>query len=199
MAELILISGGSCSGKTTLAKLLKEEYGHKAVLISTDNFYKGIGKVDKYDGKPNFDHPGAIDFDLLYVAANLLLAGKNCTIPQYDFATHSRLDENITVEPADIVIIEGIFALYCESLRKISELKVFVDCDVDDMLRRRIARDAEQRGRAVKDIVVQMLDTVLPMYFEYVEPTKKYADMIFDGKSAIENCCLDIKAMIRKN
>jgi uridine kinase len=196
MNELILISGGSCSGKTTLAKLLKKEYGSKAVLISTDNFYKGIGNMHKRDGKMNFDHPDAIDFESLYDSAVLLLAGKSCQIPQYDFATHSRLDENITVEPADIIIIEGIFALYCEKLRKIAGLKVFVDCDKDDMIRRRIIRDQIERGRTTKDIVAQMLDTVLPMYCEYVHPTKRFADMIFDGKNPIENCCQDIKAII---
>lgn len=187
MSELILMGGGSCSGKTTLALELKKALGDKSVLISTDNFYNGVDVGgSEFAQKFNFDHPDAIDFDLLCNSIGELLAGDATKIPDYDFTTHSRVDEAIRVESADIIVLEGIFALHCKSLLEMSKLSVYVDCGIDVMIRRRIERDVRERGRTIKDVVVQFLDTVLPMYYEYVEPTKEAANIVVDGRKPVD-------------
>ncbi|MFI4911107.1 MAG: uridine kinase [Sedimentisphaeraceae bacterium JB056] len=190
IGSLILIGGGSCSGKTTLASSLKDTLGKDAVLISTDNFYKGVGQNGCRN--VNFDHPGMIDFDYLRDSVASLLSGRDVEIPLYDFSTHSRLDEKLKIKPAQTVIIEGIFALYQRKILEMSRLKVFVDCGIDIMIRRRIERDVKERGRSVRDIVAQFLDTVLPMYYEYVLPTRRNADIILDGRGDYKELLRDI-------
>jgi uridine kinase len=182
MADLILIGGGSCSGKTTLADGIKKALGRRAILISTDNFYKGFDPERKCCRSGfNFDHPDAVDFNFLFSVIEHLLEGKSVKIPDYDFASHLRLDTFIEAQPADFIILEGIFAIYTKKLVDISCLKIYVDCGVDVMIRRRIERDAACRARQAADVIGQFLDTVLPMYYEYVEPTKDFADIVVDG------------------
>ncbi len=187
MADLILIGGGSCSGKTTLADGIKKALGNRSLLVSTDNFYKGFDPERKCCHRGfNFDHPDAVDFEFLFRVIEELLSGKSVKIPDYDFASHSRLDTFVEAKPADFIILEGIFAIYAKKLADTSCLKIYVDCGVDVMIRRRIERDAACRAREAADVVAQFLDTVLPMYYEYVEPTKDFADIVVDGRKPAE-------------
>ena len=198
MTELILIGGGSCSGKTTAAQALKEYLGPSATLLSMDNFYRGIGTDDAaQSGSYNFDHPDAIDFDTLFRSLVSLTEGKVTQIPVYDFATHSRLERRLEIHPGRYLILEGLFALHCKRIVQMSKLRFFVDCGVDVMIRRRIERDVKSRGRTVKQVVEQFLDTVLPMYYEFVEPTKKAADMVVDGRKPTEDVLAAMKAYLR--
>ncbi len=198
MTELILIGGGSCSGKTTAAKALKEYLGESAVLLQMDNFYKGIKAGDADEREiDNFDHPAAIDFDALYRCLQSLVEGKVTQIPLYDFATHTPLKGFQEIQPGRYLILEGIFALYCKQIVEMSKLRFFVECSVDFMIRRRIERDVASRGRTVKQVVGQFLDTVLPMYYEFVEPTKKSADMVIDGRLGTDEILGLMRAAIR--
>ncbi len=197
MTELILIGGGSCSGKTTAAQVLKEYLGEPAVLLSMDNFYKGIGVGYETDRAVyNFDHPAAVDFDTLFRSLNSLMTGKITQIPVYDFTTHSRVEGQLEIRPGRFLILEGIFALYCREIVEMSRLRFFVDCGVDAMIRRRIERDVKDRGRTVKQVVEQFLDTVLPMYYEFVEPTKKAAGKVVDGRQAAEEILAEMTAYL---
>ncbi len=195
MGKLILIGGGSCSGKTTLAERIKQAYKPKAMFLSMDNFYRGSVFEEKIRrGDANFDQPQAIDFPLLEKTLAALLAGTNAEIPKYDFSTHKRTDETITLEPAELIIVEGIFALYDKRMLETSRFSIYVDCGIDIMIRRRIERDRKYRGREVRDVLKQFFDTVLPMYYEYVEPTKDFADVVADGEQGVEDVFRQVEA-----
>jgi len=199
MAELILIGGGSCSGKTTIASALCRVLGDDALQISTDNFYKGFDPERKCCRKGfNFDRPDAVDFELLLEVMQKLKAGESAAIPDYDFASHTRTDKIIEVYPKDYIILEGIFALYSRELLMMATKSIYVDCGVDIAIRRRIERDSVSRSRDVCDVVEQFLDTVLPMYYEYVEPTRELADLIVDGKEPIEGAVNKIMEILGK-
>ncbi|MCA1902851.1 MAG: uridine kinase [Candidatus Hydrogenedens sp.] len=191
---IVLIGGGSASGKTTIASRLQTELSPHAVVIPIDNYYKDLSHIPMRERlKTNFDHPDAIEIELLMYHLSQLQHHIPIETPVYDFATHTRCHESIIIEPKDIVILEGLHALTFEQLRDISSLKIFVDLDDDLRIIRRIQRDISERGRKINHIIKQYLSTVRPMYKQFIEPSKKFADIIVLGDQleiAIKNILL---------
>lgn len=184
---VIGICGGTCSGKTTLARNLHERLKDHSLYISQDSYYKDQShKTESQIKEHNFDHPDSIDFDLLYQNIRDLQDNKEITVPEYCFKTHSRLDGGLNLEPAKLIIIEGILIFTNEKLRNLLDYRVYVDVDADIRLIRRINRDIEDRGRCVDSVINQYLMTVKPMHDAYVESVKKFSDMIVDSQSFYE-------------
>ncbi|HNQ43224.1 MAG TPA: uridine kinase [Candidatus Cloacimonadota bacterium] len=182
-ARLILIAGGTCSGKTTIAKAIGRRLEDlKTVIVSHDNYYKDLSHLSHSDAsKVNFDHPDAIDTPYLMQDIHLMLEGEAVTVPEYSFVTHTRGEGNLCIADADVIILEGIFALYYHDLLELSDLKIYVDTDADLRLARRIGRDIIERGRAVESVLDQYLQTVKPSHNAFIEPSKKNADVIIPG------------------
>lgn len=182
-ARLILIGGGTCSGKTTIAKAIaKRIIGLKYVIISHDNYYKDLSYLAQEDAiKVNFDHPDAIDLEYLQEDLYKMMAGEAVNVPEYDFITHSRSEGKLCIANAEVVILEGIFALYYPELIQLSDLKIFVDTDADIRLARRIQRDTLERGFDVETVLNQYADTVRPSHQAFIDPSKKNADVIIPG------------------
>lgn len=178
---VIGIAGGSGSGKTTVVKAITDKlHGEKVVVIPQDSYYKDIS--DKSDAEKrtyNFDHPDAIDWKLLCHQLNELKAGKTIEQPIYSYISCSRSKtETIKVEPADVIIIEGILIFSCKPLRDQMDIKIFVDADDDDRLMRVMERDISERGKDVHWVIERYTNTVKPMYLQFIEPSKRYADII---------------------
>lgn len=177
---LIGIAGGTGSGKTTLADKLVESFGRDEVsILRHDNYYK------RHDHMPfdertrlNYDHPDAFDTDLLCQHILDLKAGKSIEMPVYDYTVHNRSDKTILVHPAPVIVLEGILLFVEKELRDLLDIKVFVDTDADVRILRRILRDVKERGRSLDSVVTQYLTTVKPMHEQFVEPSKRYADVI---------------------
>ena len=180
---IIAISGGSGSGKTFLAQAINEELGpDKSNILSQDNYY--IDQSDKFDGdggSVNFDHPESIDFQLLAQHLKLLKKNYPISMPQYDFATHTRQDETVEFEPRDIIVVDGILILCSEQLRDIFDEIVFVDTPENIRFKRRLKRDVEEIGRTPEGVKTQFEKQVKPMHDEFVEPCKEFADKISSG------------------
>lgn len=172
MKKLIIITGGSASGKTTVAESIHELLGSKATLISQDNFYKATGSP-----QTNYDKPDAFDFDLQEKTINALLQGKTTEIPNYDFNLHKRVNST-EVTPKDYIILEGLFAFESKLLRKHSLFKIFVDTPSDTRLARRVLRDFKERGRKLEQILERWIKDVQPSYKKYIVKYKKDADII---------------------
>lgn len=187
--RLILIGGGTCSGKTTIAKAIGMRLnGLKTVIVAQDNYYKDLHYLPFAQRvKVNFDHPEAIDIDYLLSDLKLMLEGKAVDIPEYEFSTHCRKEGKTCVAFADVIILEGIFALYYPALLALSDLKIYVDTDSDLRLARRLQRDIIERGRDVESVLDQYLATVKPSHTAFIEPTKKNADIIIPGDRDFEN------------
>ncbi|MCD6375070.1 MAG: uridine kinase [Caldisericaceae bacterium] len=186
---LIGIAGASGSGKTLVANTIIERLGSdKVVLIQEDSYYKDLSDIplDERAGR-NFDHPDAFDHDLLAEHLKLLLEGKTVAHPIYDYKTHSRLKETKTVGPHTIIILEGILVLNEAKLRELMDIRVFIDTALDICFIRRLKRDIEERGRSVESVIAQYQNTVRPMYFQFIEPSKRYADIIIPrgGKNLV--------------
>ena len=199
---LIGIAGASGSGKTLVSKTIMEELGsEKVVMIQEDSYYKDLSDIpfDERTGK-NFDHPDAFDHDLLIKHMAELLDGRAISHPIYDYKTHSRLKETRTVGPHTIIILEGILILSEPRLRDLMDIKVFIDTAPDICFIRRLKRDIEERGRSVDSVINQYTETVRPMYFQFIEPAKRYADIIIPrgGKNliAIDILTAKIKALL---
>lgn len=176
---MIAISGGSGSGKTTIAQKIHESFPNDSVLICQDFYYKDISHLSLEErAKANFDHPDAIEFDLMLEQLSALKNGEAVSAPRYDFATHARKCEKVSVEPKKIIICEGMLLLAVPEIRELFDLKLYIDTDEDIRLIRRILRDQTERGRTVPSILTQYMTTVRPMHHEYVEPSKRYADLI---------------------
>lgn len=176
---LVGVSGGTASGKTSVCRIITQALGINCVLISMDNFYKGLSPEDHDNAANyNFDHPNALDFDELHKCLSNLLANESTDIPIYDFSTHSRTSERQHIEPADLILFEGIFSLYEERIRELMSLKIFVQTDDDVRLARRLLRDTKERGRTVTGIIQQYMRFVKPAFDGYIQPTMKYADII---------------------
>ncbi len=188
------IAGGSGSGKTTLAQTLASSLSAHVVLIEEDCYYKDLSHLPATErAKTNFDHPDSIDFDRFCHDIALLRKGQPIQKPIYDFKTHTRKKETKLVQPADIIIVEGILVLAEEKMRDLCDLKVYVKTDDDLRLLRRIERDINERGRDFASVQQQYLLTVKPMHMQFVEPTKQYADVIIPGgadTSAVVNLIL---------
>ena len=177
---VIGIAGGSGSGKTTVSKEISKRLPADRVLILTEDAYYNDNSALSMDErkKINYDHPNAYDTDLLIEQLQDLLDGKAIEMPTYNFNILSRAKDTIHVEPADIIILEGILVLASEELRKFMDIKLFVDADDDIRFIRRLQRDTQERGRSIDWIISQYLATVKPSYNQFVEPSKKYADSI---------------------
>ncbi len=177
---VIGIAGGSGSGKTTVSKEISKRLPADRVLILTEDAYYNDNSALSIDErkKINYDHPNAYDTDLLIEQLQDLLDGKAIEMPTYNFNILSRAKDTIHVEPADIIILEGILVLASEELRKFMDIKLFVDADDDIRFIRRLQRDTQERGRSIDWIISQYLATVKPSYNQFVEPSKKYADII---------------------
>lgn len=175
------IAGGTGSGKTTVARSVINRMGPGAVtFISQDNYYKDHSELSMAEReKINYDHPFAFDNELLVEHLQELKQGKTAYAPVYDFTKHARrTDQTVELKPSRIVIIEGLHVLSDEHLRSLLDIKVFVDTDPDVRILRRVLRDIEERGRTIQSIHDQYLNTVKPMHEAFIEPSKKYADLI---------------------
>ena len=178
MAKIIGITGGSGSGKSTVVKRIKERYPN-AVLIEMDNYYKSATFVNNSNITAyNFDHPDAFDMDLMMQNLASLKEGKSCMMPQYDFVHHTRKEEFVKVEPSSIIVIDGLMVFYDERVRKLLDLKLYVNTPADIRFIRRLKRDVAERGRTVESVIEQYTNVVRPGHYNFIEPSKEYADLI---------------------
>ena len=177
---VIGIAGGSGSGKTTVVKSIIRQLPGKVVVIPQDSYYKDSSHLPVEERrKINFDHPDAIDWKLLCQQIRELKQGKTIEQPVYSYITCSRSKtETVTVEPADVIIIEGILIFTCKELRDQLNIKIFVDADSDARLMRIIVRDIAERGRTIETAIEHYAATVKPMHLQFIEPSKRYADII---------------------
>ena len=177
---IIGIAGGSGSGKTTVVKRLKRTFKDRIVVIPQDSYYKDSGHLTEEEKKVyNFDHPNAIDFDLLCAQLEQIKSGQAIEQPVYSYITCERSKtETVHVEPADIILVEGILIFTCQKLMKQMDIKVFVDADDDDRLSRIMQRDIEERGKDVAAVIKRYNDLVKPMHLQFIAPSKRYADII---------------------
>ena len=176
---VIGIAGGTGSGKTTLMKNLIREFSDVVTIISHDNYYKRHDELAYEDRcRLNYDEPAALETDLMAKHLDILRQGGTIECPVYDFTVHNRSNETITIVPKKVIIVEGILIFENKPLRDLMDIKVFVDTDADVRLCRRILRDVTERGRTLESVVTQYQDTVKPMHEQYVEPSKKFADII---------------------
>ena len=176
---IIGIAGGSGSGKTTVVKAITEQLQENVVVIPQDSYYKDLGHLSEEEKRVhNFDHPESIDFDLLRAQLKELREGKTVEQPIYSYITCGRSEETLTVKPADVIIVEGILIFTDPKLRKLMDIKIFVDADDDDRLMRVMARDIVERGKTVEWVIERYSKTVKPMYLQFIEPSKRYADII---------------------
>ena len=177
---VIGVAGGSGSGKTTVTRRVIETVGAAGVaVLNQDNYYLDqSGIAPEVRRGINYDHPAAFDWPLLREHLDALLSGAAIPMPTYDFTKDTRAPETQPLLPAPVVVLEGFFALYDEELRRRMHLKVFVDADADVRFIRRLTRDTRERGRSLESVITQYLDYVRPMHLSFVEPTKRYADVI---------------------
>jgi len=191
MATIIGIAGGTASGKTTVAKRLVEEQSgiEYVAMLRLDDYYKDLSFMDLEDRKKvNFDHMDTFDFDLLIEDINKLKQGQGVDSPVYDYVRHTRvIGEYRHVEPSSVIIVEGIHALAEPRLRELFDIKIYVDTADDIRFIRRLKRDIEDRGRTMDSVINQYLTTVRPMHLQFVEPSKRYADIIIPegGKNEV--------------
>ena len=176
---IVGIAGGSASGKTTIVNRIREKFGDDIVVISHDSYYKAHNDLS-YDERTrlNYDHPSSFDTELLIEDVKKLKNGEEIDIPVYDYAIHNRSDQTIHIVPKPVILLEGILILENKALRDLMDVKVFVDTDADERLMRRIRRDTIERARSVDSVLTQYAQTVKPMHEQFIEPSKKYADLI---------------------
>ena len=178
-AIIIGIAGGTGSGKTTLTRHLKEHFGSDVTVIGHDSYYKRQeGKTYEERALQNYDHPDAFDTDLLIRHLGELKEGRSIQCPVYSYVDHNRTDQTTEIFPTKVLIVEGILIFQDPVLREMFDIKIFVETDADERILRRALRDVEERGRTLRSVVTQYLTTVKPMHEQYVEPSRKYADII---------------------
>jgi uridine kinase len=177
---VIGVAGGSGSGKTSVTKAIYEQFqGHSILMLQQDYYYKDQSHLPFEERlKTNYDHPLAFDNDLLIEHLNELLNHQNVDKPVYDYKMHTRSDDTILVEPKDVIILEGILVLEDERLRNLMDIKLYVDTDADLRIIRRMLRDIKERGRSIDSVIDQYITVVRPMHNQFIEPTKRYADVI---------------------
>jgi len=176
---VIGIAGGTGAGKTTVARLVGRSVSDSVTRIPLDNYYEDLSHLPMAEREDvNYDHPSAFEWELVREQLSALLDGCTIEMPTYDFEIHNRTDETTRVEPTDVVIVEGIFALYDDVVRDLCDLRLYVETDADVRILRRIERDVIERGRDLEGVIEQYLSTVKPMHEQFVEPTKTYADLI---------------------
>ncbi|WP_311407277.1 uridine kinase [Liquorilactobacillus uvarum] len=202
---IIGVTGGSGSGKTTVSRaIFNQLQGYSLMMLQEDSYYNDQSEMSLEErAQVNYDHPDAFDTDLLLKQLQNLLEWKSVSIPVYDYKTLTRSDKVLKQEPREVIIVEGILVLHDPRLRALMDIKVFVDTDDDIRIIRRIKRDIKERGRSLQWIIDQYLETVKPMYHQFVEPTKRYADIIVPegGKNQVAIDLLTTKArdVLRSN
>jgi len=181
------IAGGTGAGKTTVAREVTENVGEAVTRVPLDNYYEDLSHLDFEErADANYDHPDAFEWPLLRDHLDSLLSGQAVEMPQYDFAEHLRREERVTVEPTDVLVLEGILALYDDDVNDMLDLHIYVETDADVRILRRIKRDVLERGRELEGVIDQYLSTVKPMHEQFVEPTKKSADIIIpEGANSV--------------
>lgn len=200
MSKVILIGGGSASGKTyVLKKVLSKIPSEKVCLISLDDYYKDLSDIPFEERiKVNYDHPKAFDWKLMNAQLKELKNGNPIEKPIYDFTIHTRSNKTEIVEPKELIIIEGIMALVNKDLRALGDLSVFISASRERRLVRRIDRDIKERGRTYESVVKQYFETVLPMYEEIIAPSQYYADLIINNDGYSEKS-IDVLASVLMN
>ena len=185
---VIGIAGGTGSGKTTLMNNLITTFSGSVTLLSHDNYYKRHDDLTYEERcRLNYDEPAALETDLMARHLNILRRGEAIDCPVYDFTVHNRSNETMRIVPSRVIIVEGILIFADEELRKLMDIKIFVDTDADIRICRRIKRDVNKRGRSLESVITQYQQTVKPMHEKHVEPSKKFADLIIPegGKNAV--------------
>lgn len=179
---VIGIAGGTGSGKSTFTNRIKKEFPNSVSVIYHDNYYKSRDTISFEERKKiNYDHPEALETELLIEHIESLKNGRVITCPVYDYTQHNRSNKTIEIRPNKIIVVEGILVLQNETLRNLFDIKIYVEADADERILRRALRDIEERGRNLKDIIDQYLYTVKPMHYLYVEPTKAKADIVINS------------------
>ncbi len=200
--QLVTIAGGTASGKTTVANKIAEILqGKKIVYLKMDHYYKKLDDLTLAERKRiNFDHPNAIDLELLVNHLELLKNHQDIQMPNYDFTISNRSIQTTEIKSGDVIILDGILGLELEEIRKLSDIKIFIKTEDDIRFIRRLTRDLSERGRTVESIINQYLTTVKPMHEYFVEPSIKYADIIvpyYEGNEiAIDMIATKIKALL---
>lgn len=179
---IIGIAGGTGSGKSTFTRKLKKEFKDDVAVLYHDNYYRDQSDIPLEERrKTNYDHPDAMETELLVRQLKELKEGKTIQCPTYDYTLHTRSSEVVTVEPKKVILLEGILVLADERLRDLMDIKVYVEVDADERILRRIIRDVKERGRDMEGVVEQYLTTVKPMHYLYVEPTRSTADIVINS------------------
>ena len=176
---VIGIAGGTGSGKTTITRKLAEHFGSLVTVIYHDNYYKAHHDLS-YDERSalNYDHPDAFENDRIARDLKQLREGKTIECPIYDYTIHDRSENTLTIHPSQVIIVEGIMIFYPKEIRDQLDIRIFIDADADERILRRLLRDVKERGRSLDSVVNQYLGTVKPMHEAFVEPSKRYADII---------------------
>ena len=188
MSHIIVISGGSCSGKTTLARLLQERLGHnRSMIICQDDYYLDIRERVTDDKIPNFDIPDALDFNLLLENLECLKENKSVVLPKYDFSVHQRIDSSSLTDPKDFIIVEGLLLLDNPGIRNFSDLSVYLSCSKDIRFERRLTRDVKERKRIKEFVIKQFSNDVEPAHVKYIKPSSVHADLIIDQNDFINS------------
>jgi uridine kinase len=196
---IVGICGGTGSGKTTFCNKIAEKIGPQSTTISQDMYYKDLSHIppEQRDRK-NFDHPDAFDNDLFCGHLSALKQGKPVEVPEYDFVSHTRTGKHVLMNPTDIVLVDGIMLFTEPEIRDLFDYKIFIDVDSDVRFIRRLKRDIEERGRSVHSVIDQYLNSVKPMHDEYVEPNKRYADLVVFGED-IDRAVARIRALPKRD
>ena len=197
------VAGGTASGKTTVARSILDQVGaHRVAYLPHDAYYRDLSHLPlEKRAQQNYDHPDALESDLLARHIRELCAGRAIQLPVYSFADYTRKPETVTVEPAPVVLVDGILIFAEPELRDLMDIKIFVDVEADIRLIRRIERDTRERGRTLSTTIFQYLDTVRPMDLEFVQPSRRYADVILPGggqnRVAIEMVVARLHAILK--
>lgn len=192
---IIGVAGGTASGKTTVVEAVLERVGYERItVIPHDAYYRDMSHLSFEERKRlNFDHPNSLETELLIEHLKQLRQGEPVEIPVYDFTAHRRLDKTQRVEPEPVIVVEGILVFAELELREMMDVRIYVDTDADLRFIRRLQRDVEERGRTVESVIDQYLETVRPMHLEFVEPSKRYADIIIP-EGGFNEVALDLVA-----
>jgi len=199
---IIGVAGGTASGKTTVSDAILGQVGKDRIAyIQHDSYYRDLSHLPLEERrKLNFDHPDALETELLVAHLQQLQAGRAIQVPIYDFATYQRAEQSRRVEPRRVILVEGILIFVDKELREMMDIKLYVDTDADLRLIRRLQRDVQERGRMVDTVIEQYLTTVRPMHLEFVEPSKRYADIIIPAggfnQAAVEMIVARIEGML---